>query len=152
MSSLRKSASPADGQGVTARGNLAIGEVNSETATLSAQVLSGLEKRAGDHDFASEEGLSGADSHRGGSCSSSVLGMITKVIPAGDPKFRSDRGKKAIADEMGDLLAEKVWRHDTVQEWDQVRGIYKDGFPPMVGLLFLIMGQKQMLSSTAASS
>ena len=43
---------------------------------------------------------------------------------------------------MGDLIGEQVWRFDTVQEWSKVKSIRKDGFTPMVGLLFLIMGQK----------
>ena len=68
--------------------------------------------------------------------------MVTRVIPAKDPAFRSDRGARAIAEEIGDLIGEKVWRYEKVREWSEVKSIRKDGFPPMVGLLFLIMGQK----------
>ena len=70
------------------------------------------------------------------------LGLVTKVIPARSPEFHSKRGKKAIDDEVNDLRAEVVWDESSVAEWSQVRHIKKDGMTPMVGLLFLIMGQK----------
>ena len=93
--------------------------------------------------YASEDGLAVDEQHRPKDTSpSSIFGLVTKVIPPSDPKFKSDGGKRAIAEEVNDLLAEKVWRYETVREWSEVRHVRKDGFPPMVGLLFLIMGQK----------
>ena len=93
--------------------------------------------------YASEDGLSVDGQHRPqDTSSSSLFGLVTKVIPPRDPKFKSDRGKRAITEEIDDLISEKVWRHETVQEWSDVRHVRKDGYTPMVGLLFLIMGQQ----------
>ena len=71
-----------------------------------------------------------------------LLGLVTKVIPACSPEFHSKRGKKAIEDEVSDLRSETVCDEDSVAEWCQVRHIKKDGMTTMVGLLFLILGQK----------
>ena len=75
-------------------------------------------------------------------CPTTHLGLVTKVIPARSPEFHSKRGKKAIEEEVNDLRAEEVWDESSVAEWSDVRHIKKDGMTPMVGLLFLIVGQK----------
>ena len=68
--------------------------------------------------------------------------MVTRTISPKSTEFHSERGRKAINEEVTDLRTAKVWREETVKEWSEVRHIKKDGYPPMVGLLFLIMGQK----------
>ena len=45
-------------------------------------------------------------------------------------------------DEVNDLRSEDVWDESSVAEWSEVRHIKKDGFTPMSGLIFIIMGQK----------
>jgi len=99
-----------------------------------------------DLSFASSEGLAGEDetSHRGSdNCGcSGALGMVMRIISPREPEFHSKRGKAAIDAEVSDLRAETVWDESSVKEWADVRHERKDGYPPMVGLLFLIMGQK----------
>ena len=68
--------------------------------------------------------------------------MVTRIISPREPEFHSKRGKAAIEAEVSDLRAESVWDEGSVKEWADVRHERKDGYPPMVGLLFLIMGQK----------
>ena len=96
-----------------------------------------------DLSYASEDSLVEDDGHRPlASCPTKYLGLVTRVIPPRSPEFHSQRGKKAIADEIADLRTESVWDESSVAEWSQVRHIKKDGMTPMRGLLFLIMGQK----------
>jgi hypothetical protein len=99
-----------------------------------------------DLDYASFEGLAdeNGDTHRGSeNCGcSGALGMVTRIISPREPEFHSKRGKAAIEAEVSDLRAESVWDEGSVKEWAEVRHERKDGYPPMVGLLFLIMGQK----------
>ena len=99
-----------------------------------------------DLSFASSDGLAGDDetSHRcADNCGcSGALGMVTRIISPREPEFHSKRGKAAIDTEVSDLRAECVWDEGSVKEWADVRYERKDGYTPMVGLLFLIMGQK----------
>ena len=70
------------------------------------------------------------------------LGMVTKTIPPSDPTFHSSGGRGAIEKEIGDLREQTVWDENTVAEWGSVRHQRHNGYPPMVGLLFIIMGLK----------
>ena len=70
------------------------------------------------------------------------LGMVTKVIPPRDPTFHSPERRDAIEKEVGDLRTQIVWDESTVAEWGSVRHQRHNGYPPMVGLLFIIMGSK----------
>ncbi|MHC4950810.1 MAG: reverse transcriptase domain-containing protein, partial [Planctomycetota bacterium] len=70
------------------------------------------------------------------------LGLVTKTIPPKDPTFHSPEGKLAIQKEVGDLRAQTVWDESTVAEWGTVKNQRHNGYPPMVGLLFIIMGLK----------
>ena len=105
-------------------------------------------------DFASFEGLADEDgvTYRGtDDCScTGALGMVTRVISPKEPEFHSKRGRAAIDAEVSDLRAAEVWEESSVKEWSDVRHIRKDGYPPMVGLLFLIMGQKHAELDTGA--
>jgi hypothetical protein len=115
----------------------------------AAKGLTALQMHSDGHvdlDYASFEGLAdeNGDTHRGSeNCGcSGALGMVTRIISPREPEFHSKRGKAAIEAEVSDLRAESVWDEGSVKEWAEVRHERKDGYPPMVGLLFLIMGQK----------
>ena len=68
-----------------------------------------------------------------------VLGLVTRVIPAGSPEFKSAGCKAALDKELARLRAIPVWREDLVEEWSEVRR--KDP-KAMVGRIFAIMGEK----------
>ena len=92
--------------------------------------------------YASQDDLADGSGHRPlEQTPTKLLGLVTWVILARSPEFHSKRGKKAIEDEVNDLRAEGVWDESSVAEWSKVTHIKKDGMTPMVGLLFLIMGQ-----------
>ena len=120
----------------------------SQKAASSPRALSAIQldpsgEEAVDLSYASQDDLVDGSGHRPlEQTPTKYLGLLTKVIPARSPEFHSTRGKKAIEDEINDLRAEVVWDESSVAEWSQVRHIKKDGVTPMVGLLFLIMGQR----------
>ena len=97
-----------------------------------------------DLDYASYDGLDGETGHRSRDTSSctNALGLVTRTISPKEPEFHSKRGKAAIEAEVSDLRAAEVWDESSVREWRCVRHDREDNLPPMVGLLFLIMGQK----------
>ena len=74
--------------------------------------------------------------------SSNVLGLVTKTIPPSSPEFHSAAGRAAINKEVGGLRDQTVWDETTVAEWSTVRHQRHNGYPSMVGLLFIIMGLK----------
>ena len=97
-----------------------------------------------DLDYASHDGLPGETGHRSRASTSctNALGLVTRTISPKEPEFHSKRGKAAIEAEVTDLRAAEVWGESSVREWRSVRHDRKDDLPPMVGFLFVIMGQK----------
>ena len=57
-------------------------------------------------------------------------------------EFHSQKGRDPIEEEIRDLRKEGTWDEDSVSEWSEVRHIQHNGFTPMSGLIFTIMGQK----------
>ena len=72
----------------------------------------------------------------------SFYGLVVRSISPSSAEFHSDRGKAAIDKEITDLRKEGTWDESSVAEWSKVRQIRHNGFTPMSGLLFIIMGQK----------
>ena len=68
------------------------------------------------------------------------VGLVTKTIPPSSPEFHSAAGRAAIKKEVGGLRSQVVWDESTVAEWSEVKHLRHKGLPPMVGLLFIIMG------------
>ena len=66
-------------------------------------------------------------------------GLVTRIIPAGSPEFRSEFCQKALLKEKGTLENATVWDISTVREWSDVRN---DGSESLVGRVFAIMGEK----------
>ena len=71
-----------------------------------------------------------------------LLGLVTRIIPSNSAEFKSPVCQKALDKEVSRLRDATVWDEDTVAEWSDVRNTRKDGKPPMVGIVFPIMGQK----------
>ena len=70
------------------------------------------------------------------------LGLVVRTIPPSSAEFHSDKGRAAIKEEIDDLRKDVTWDESSVAEWSTVRHIKYNGFTPMSGLLFIIMGQK----------
>jgi len=73
---------------------------------------------------------------------SPFLGLVVRTIPPSSAEFHSHKGQAAIKEEIADLRKDVTWDESTVAEWSEVRHIKHNGFTPMSGLLFTIMGQK----------
>ena len=71
-----------------------------------------------------------------------ILGIVVRTIPPSSAEFHSDKGQAAIREEIEDLRKDVTWDESTVSEWSEVRHIKHNGFTPLSGLLFIIMGQK----------
>ena len=67
--------------------------------------------------------------------------MVTRTISPSSAEFHSPKGRDAIEEEISDLHKEGTWDESSVSEWSEVRHIKHNGFTPMSGLLFIIMGQ-----------
>ena len=82
--------------------------------------------------------------HREKNChpSSPFSGLVVRTIPPSSSEFHSARGRAAIDEEINDLRQDQTWDEGSVAEWADVRHIKHNGFTPMSGLLFIIMGQK----------
>ena len=87
----------------------------------------------------------GTDEHREKGSYSQVppnLGLVVRTIPPSSSEFHSERGREAIDTEIDDLRKDVAWDESTVCEWSEARKIEHNGYTPMSGLLFIIMGQK----------
>ena len=86
----------------------------------------------------------GDGQHRERDTSSPVpfLGLVVRTIPPSSAEFHSDKGRTAIKEEIDDLRKDLTWDESSAAEWSTVRHIKHNGFTPMSGLLFIIMGQK----------
>ena len=73
---------------------------------------------------------------------SPFLGLVVRTIPPSSAEFHSHKGQAAIREEIADLRKDVTWDESSVAEWSEVRHIKHNGFTPMSGLLFTIMGQK----------
>ncbi len=78
----------------------------------------------------------------GGSCIYNLLGLVTRIIPAHTPEFKSPACQRALEKEVTRLRNATVWDEYKVAEWRDVRNTKKDGKTPMLGDVFPIMGQK----------
>ena len=72
----------------------------------------------------------------------SLLRLVTRTIVPNSAGFHSAKGKAAINEAISDLRKDQTWDESSVREWSGVRHIKHNGFTPISGLLFLIMGQK----------
>ena len=66
-------------------------------------------------------------------------GLVTRIVPAGSPEFKSEPCVKALHKERSTLEGAGVWNIDTVREWRDVRSGHGEH---MVGRIFAIMGEK----------
>lgn len=71
-----------------------------------------------------------------------LLGLVTRVIHPKSNEFRSPPCIAAKEKEVSRLRKETVWNEQKVREWKEVKQTRKNNLPPMVGDIFLIMGQK----------
>ena len=71
-----------------------------------------------------------------------LLGLVTRIIHPNSKEFTSPPCLKARDTEVTRLRKETVWNEKIVREWSEVKHTRKNGKPPMVGDVFLIMGQK----------
>ena len=66
-------------------------------------------------------------------------GLVTRIIPAGTPEFKSDSCARALHKELSTLRAQNVWDESDPQEWATVR---RADPRAMCGRVFAIMGEK----------
>eukprot|EP00972_Heterocapsa_arctica_P110122 16215489-Heterocapsa_arctica.AAC.1 len=73
-------------------------------------------------------------------------GLVTRVISAKDPEFRSAPCVSALDKELANLRKRGVWDESTVCEWSSLKGS-----TAMCGRLFAIMGEKNAESMDPSS-
>ena len=66
-------------------------------------------------------------------------GLVTRIIPAGTPEFKSDSCARALHKELSTLRSQNVWDESDPQEWATVR---RADPRAMCGRVFAIMGEK----------
>jgi len=72
-----------------------------------------------------------------------ILGLVTKVIPATDPAFRTAEALEALHKELSRLRTAGVWNEKNVQEsWTVKRKALDEDTDVMIGRLFAILGRK----------